>query len=500
MEAEVQRRILESDEAAKELAYELETHIKPRSSGFYWFRVDESEKRLIELRRRRLLGDGFDDEHLVNCSTATLMGHHSDEVDDIPEALTGSSNPIHEKEVGEKLQQLEGIQEAMRAHISAEAAAKAELVAELEMHRGVQAIGERLVTELQAALQLSEQREAEVQANVTGLREALEVSMNREASYRADLDGTKVQLDSHREEEERHRLHSGLREALEASIGREQELDSDLETHREALRAALQRETEMRTELDEKDVLIRDAAEWRAAAEQREAVLQKLLKEAQQACLEATKSHDVKDIASPGSLLKFRLPSSTMLVDVVFPSQSSLGLVIVPHELFYDRMVVATGASPSKGLLRPLGEEPIVDCCMVTSSVIAHCVIAGDVLLSINGISLVCSRIEELHSENYSEEHFNKVMEIVGKASRPRRLRFLRLAHRGQENKSPATMKDARVIIGANRFLNEKEISIIFDERAAVQHTDAYEYTITTGIDNPSANSMDDTCAVNSGL
>ena len=415
VEAEVTRRLIEQDE----LAAELELHDKTRSGdgNFYWMRVEESEKRMIERMRRsqRIIRERGNS---IVCDDES--GRETGLVDDIPDAMAG----IDEKDVAEKLHQLESMKEAneaMRTHIITESELKAELEQELEKREDALAVKELRETEWLKEQSLTQEREVKFQHDLAVMREALEAGIQREADARTEL-----------------------------------------QFHRESLSAALQRENDIRTASDHKDAALtsqlHDATKMRREAEVREATLQRQLQDALDALAEAKRIKESSDgtiaatssvslssrpsslkreLSTAATLLNVALPTAaaissvsstsrpsslqrppgtvTTLFDVVFPDQASLGLVIVPHELQYDpvgNIGMGIGSSPSKALptsLRPLGEEPIIDCCMVTSSSVAHCVLPGDILLSVNGERLVSNRIDELHTEKHHELHFNKV-------------------------------------------------------------------------------------------
>ena len=424
VEAEVTRRLIEQDE----LAAELELHDKTRSGdgNFYWMRVEESEKRMIERMRRsqRIIRERGNSIVCEDGSSIVSEGGRETTglVDDIPDAMAG----IDEKDVAAKLHQLESMKEAneaMRAHIVAESEIKAELEQELEKREEALAAKELRETEWLKEQALIQEREVKLQRDLASMREALESGIQREADARMDS-----------------------------------------QFHRESLSAALQRENELKTAWDNKNALLtaqlQDATELYIAVELREAKLQRQLQEALDALAEAKRikessngtvaatssvpttsrpSSIKRELGTSTTLFDAMLPSSvpstsrpssiqrlpgtaSTLFDVVFPDQASLGLVIVPHELQYDPVGnigigIGNGStSPSKALsttLRPLGEEPIIDCCMVTSSSVAHCILPGDVLLSVNGERLVGNRIDELHTEKHSELHFNKVFILL---------------------------------------------------------------------------------------
>ena len=415
-------------------------------------RVGESEKRMIERMRRsqRIIRERGNSIHCEDGrqSVVTVGGNETmGLVDDIPDAMAG----IDEKDVAAKLHQLESMQEAneaMRAHIVAEMTIKADLEQELEKKEEALAVKERQEAEWIKEQTLAQEREIKLQHDLASMREALELGIQREADARAELQ-------FHREN-----LSTALQRETDLKSAGDQKnslLTAQLHDATELYVAAEVREANLQRQLKEALEMLAEAKQNKGSSNgteaasssesstshpsiQRESSTTTTLLNATLPTVPTTSSVSStlrpsslqRELSTTTTLLNATLPTvsstsrpsslqhptgtTSTLFDVIFPDQASLGLVIVPHELQYDpigNIVIGNGSrSPTTALptsLRPLGEEPIIDCCMVTSSSVAHCILPGDVLLSVNGERLVSNRIDELHTEKHPETHFNKV-------------------------------------------------------------------------------------------
>ena len=449
-----------------------------RSSGnFFWMRVATDEKALIERWRRKLTisgafdGDANADVDADADAVTSVVGGdgtHDDGMvtDDIPAAQVSSMFFLDEVEVTEKLHELERVRDE-NVRLEAEVRTHSEALAEVENE----------VTALTAAVGAHRAREVELDGAVVQLRAEkaeLEAALREaRAQHEAQRSGAEEAL---RTAESEWRAAAGAVQnaVAEREAAARAEHAQELLTTRAALDAALQREGVLRARVEDLEALLRNAMAWQEEAKRREEGLREELRE-------ACSVH-----GKPPPLPRKLRPCNTALFDVLFPDQDALGLVIVPHELQCSHVVSGLSGGPiTPTKLRPLGDNQIVDCAMVTSSSVATCLQHGDVLLSINGSLLVSQRIDELHGENRGEVHFSAVMDAVAHAARPRRLRFLRLSRDAEIDVAALPAKD---VYGqcSSRTVKEKEAVLLFDsDLAATHHVEHYEYTISNSENSP---------------
>lgn len=452
---------------AEDAAALLEKKASRSAGNFFWMRVASDEKALIERRRQKLLVSSstvadtdFDADFDADISGQVQVEHGCDTgaaVDDIPVAQQ-SSLFLDEEQVTEKLQELEAVR-----------AENTRLEAEVRSHEGILIDVENELKALNAIVTFHKSREVELEGAMQQMQAA-------KVELEAALCDSRAQGEAQRRAaDETFRTAQKEWQSTAASAASATQ-EAALNQHAQELDEALQRESVLRALVIDLEAQLRDAMEWQGAAKRREEGLRQQLRAA---------STVASAQAAVLPLQRKLRQSNTVLLDVVFPDQQALGLVIVPHELQCSRVTSADSGgpvTPTKTLsaLRPLGEDPIIDCCMVTSSSVAACLQHGDVLLAINGLPLVSQRIDELHGEERGVEHFNAVMDAVAHASRPRRLRFLRLARDMDVAVAALPAKDAYGSGSSSRTVSEKESLLLFDgDQAAMHHVEHYEYTIS---------------------